>query len=138
MKRPFSEGEVVSPAITKSTIIKTKVPTYFWRRSWSRHLFHLLIKDCLDTLAHSCNRVVHTIKFFAILDNEIEISDKLVGIIVTGIFMIGIGLLRIRACKLAFNCGKIHWSSDNIEIIGNVKCDRVDRPYERGCILEPF
>lgn len=101
-------------------------------------MFHLLIKDCLDTLAHSCNRVVHTIEFFAILDNQIEISDKLVGIIVTGIFGIRIGLLRIRACELAFNGGKIHWSIDNIEIIRNVKCDRVDRSYERGCILESF
>lgn len=119
-------------------MIGMRVPTYFWRRSWSRHLFHLLIKDRLDTLPHGCDGVFSAIEFFTVLDDQTEIDDEFCSTIIARVFRIGIWFLRIGARELAFNSGKIHRSCNNVKIVGDIKRDRVDGPYERSCILKSF
>lgn len=106
----------------------------FWEiRRWK--CFHLPFKLFLDTFCHSRYRMVVTIEGVAIGKDQTDIIHKFLGISVVRIFGVGVWLKRIGGAKLALNSGDVHGRLDYLEVLGDVKSDRIDGSLEWCGIL---
>lgn len=100
-----------------------------------RHLLDLFVKDSLYPLSHSRDCMVRAIKQTAILEDQADVVDVLVGVEVARVVQVRVWLLRIGGRKLALDGGEIHRLFDNIGIMRYIKSDRVDRVQKRSSIF---
>ena len=106
--------------------------TYLFRRG---HLLDLLVEDRLNPLTHVGDGMVWTVESNAIAKDEAYILHKLLSGVVARVGGVGVRLRGVRGAELALDGGEVHWTLDDLGVMGDAQRDRIDGIQEGTCVL---
>lgn len=86
----------------------------------------MLVKNRFKVLARLGYGVVWPVERKTVGEHQTNVSNELVGAVITRIIGIRVGFLRVGRHELALDGSEIHWTLDDTRVVGDVEGDWVN------------
>ena len=79
--------------------------------------------------------MLRTIERDAVRENQTDVLYELLRVEVARVGRVRVGFCRVGCGKLALDGGEVHWTLDDLGVMGDAQRDRIDGIQEGTCVL---